>query len=166
MDEKFFTPNSRLMIENVKSPKVATRGIINENITSKYQYCSFKNGSMGVPSISIMTAKLKDVNADMMTPPQNPSQVLFLDTRTFILNLPKKQVAVKMTAKMTITNFDMALASSISAYAFSIVAVHNDTVMSGISAVSAIIFCLTALIKFVDLLMDKVEKWKSQKEKD
>ena len=45
---------------------------------------------MGVPSISIMTAKLKDVNADMMTPPQNPSQVLFLDTRTFILNLPKK----------------------------------------------------------------------------
>jgi hypothetical protein len=71
-----------------------------------------------------------------------------------------------MTAKMTITNFDMALASSISAYAFSIVAVHNDTVMSGISAVSAIIFCLTALIKFVDLLMDKIEKWKSKKEKD
>lgn len=61
---------------------------------------------------------------------------------------------------MTFSNFDITLASSVSAYAFSLVAIQNDTILSGISAVSAVIFCLTAIIKFVDLVFDKYNKWR------
>jgi hypothetical protein len=67
---------------------------------------------------------------------------------------------------MTFSNLDMALASSVSAYAFALVAIQNDTVMSAISAVSAVIFCLTAIIKFVDLVIDKWKKWKKNTPKE
>jgi hypothetical protein len=67
-----------------------------------------------------------------------------------------------MVTRMTFSNFDITIISSITAYIFSIVATSNETVLATISAISAIIFCLTAVIKFIDLVIDKWAKWKEK----
>jgi hypothetical protein len=67
-----------------------------------------------------------------------------------------------MVTRMTFSNFDITIISSITAYIFSIVATSNETVLATISAISAIIFCLTAIIKFIDLVIDKWAKWKEK----
>jgi hypothetical protein len=64
-----------------------------------------------------------------------------------------------MVTRMTLSNIDITLISSVTAYIFSIVATSNETVLASISAISAIIFCLTAIIKFIDLVIDKWSKW-------
>jgi hypothetical protein len=64
---------------------------------------------------------------------------------------------------MTFSNIDLTLASSLSAYAFSLLAITNDHLVGSISTVSALIFCLTALIKFIDLAMEKWKKWTKDK---
>ena len=67
---------------------------------------------------------------------------------------------LKLIKKMSISNFDATVVSSVSAYAFSVIALTNDEqLISTISGVSAIILCLTAIIKFVDLIFDKWKKW-------
>ena len=71
-----------------------------------------------------------------------------------------------MTGRMTISNIDMALISSVTAYAFSLLAITNDALVGSISTISALIFCLTALIKFIDLALEKWEKWTKKKSED
>lgn len=58
-------------------------------------------------------------------------------------------------------SFDWTVILSIGALAMSNVAIFlvDRTAMELISAVSAILLCLTAFVKFVDLLYDKFQKW-------
>lgn len=65
-------------------------------------------------------------------------------------------------------SFDWTLALSLSALTLSKVAIYTaeEHTMSAISAISAIIFCLTALIKFIDLALEKFYKWKNRKPED
>ena len=44
--------------------------------------------------------------------------------------------------------------------------VQDESIMSAVSAASAIILCLTAVIKFVDLCIEKYYKWKKKKSED
>lgn len=59
------------------------------------------------------------------------------------------------------TDWDITMLSSISALLLSFVSanIEDYQIMSAISYVSAIILCLTAIIKFIDLVMDKWTKW-------
>ncbi len=58
------------------------------------------------------------------------------------------------------TNWDMTMLSSLGALILSYV---SDTIempdfMAWISAVSAVILCLTSIIKFIDLIVDKYKR--------
>jgi hypothetical protein len=64
-----------------------------------------------------------------------------------------------MTTRMNLSNIDLTIITSITAYILSFVALNSEHVVASVSAVSGIIFCLTAIIKFIDLIIEKWNKW-------
>ncbi len=62
-------------------------------------------------------------------------------------------------------NFDWSLGSSLIALVLVEVnqAIGTDFTMQAITAISAVIFCLTGLVIFIDLVMEKAKKWKKTK---
>jgi hypothetical protein len=62
-----------------------------------------------------------------------------------------------------LTTFDLTMLSSIMAFALSKVSmiVNDNDLMAVISGTSAVVLCLTAIIKFVDLVIEKYIKWKA-----
>lgn len=58
-------------------------------------------------------------------------------------------------------DWDITMLSSISALLLSFVSVNitEYNIMASISYISAIILCLTAIVKFVDLVIEKWKKW-------
>ena len=59
------------------------------------------------------------------------------------------------------TDWDITMLTSIGALLLSFISTSIDeqNVMALISSVSAVILCLTAIIKFIDLVLDKWKKW-------
>lgn len=65
-----------------------------------------------------------------------------------------------MNHESAFSAYDWSYLASLSALLLSRISVLlNDDIMGIITAVSAIILCLTAIIKFVDLAIDKVPTW-------
>jgi hypothetical protein len=58
------------------------------------------------------------------------------------------------------TNWDMTMLSSLGALILSYVSdtIEMPDIMAWISAVSAVILCLTSIIKFIDLIVDKYKR--------
>lgn len=65
----------------------------------------------------------------------------------------------------SLNNWDITMISSISSFALSFFSLLGDPTnyLTIVSSVSAIILCLTSIVKFIDLVL---EKWKKWKEKD
>lgn len=60
-------------------------------------------------------------------------------------------------------SYDWSLASSTIAFVMVQInkAVESNMVMESITAISAVVFCLTAIVKFIDLVVEKSKKWRS-----
>jgi len=58
-------------------------------------------------------------------------------------------------------NWDMTMLSSLGALIFSVLAdsIQEPNIMAWISGISAFLLCLTSIIKFIDLLIEKWQKW-------
>lgn len=61
-------------------------------------------------------------------------------------------------------NFDWSLGSSLIALVLVQVnqSIHTDFVMQAITAVSALVFCLTGVVRFIDLIIEKRNKWRNK----
>lgn len=72
---------------------------------------------------------------------------------------------MKIPELQNFTHWDLTMMSSILALfsSYLSISIQNNNLMVIISYVSAIILCITSIIKFIDLIVDK---WKSWKEKD
>lgn len=68
---------------------------------------------------------------------------------------------MKPTQMNYFTDWDLTMLSSIGALLLSFISTQIDepNVMALISSVSAIILCLTSIVKFIDLVNDKWKKW-------
>lgn len=60
-----------------------------------------------------------------------------------------------------LTDWDITVLSSVGALAMSMLSmiISDQNIMAAVSSISAIILCLTAIVKFVDLVIDKWKKW-------
>ena len=60
-----------------------------------------------------------------------------------------------------LTDWDITVLSSVGALAMSMLSmiISDQNIMAAVSSISAIILCLTAIVKFVDLVFDKWKKW-------
>jgi hypothetical protein len=59
------------------------------------------------------------------------------------------------------TNWDMTMLSSIGALTLSFITgtIEEPNIMAWVSGISAILLCLTSIVKFIDLIAEKWEKW-------
>lgn len=66
---------------------------------------------------------------------------------------------------MTNHTADWVVATSLGAFTFSKISmlINDQVIMEGVSSVSAVILCLTAILKFIDLAIEKWKKWKKTK---
>jgi len=60
-----------------------------------------------------------------------------------------------------LTDWDITVLSSVGALAMSMLSmiISDQNIMAAVSSISAIILCLTAIVKFIDLVFDKWKKW-------
>ncbi len=67
---------------------------------------------------------------------------------------------MKTNSMQYFTNWDMTMLSSLGALILSYVSdtIEMPDIMAWISAVSAVILCLTSIIKFIDLIVDKYKR--------
>lgn len=58
------------------------------------------------------------------------------------------------------SSYDWSIAASVAALFLSRISLLlNNDIMEIITAVSAVILCLTAIVKFLDLVIEKLPKW-------
>jgi hypothetical protein len=71
---------------------------------------------------------------------------------------------MKTNSMNYLNNWDMTMLSSLGALILSFVtdSIQEPNVMAWVSGVSAFLLCLTSMVKFIDLVMEKWEKWKGK----
>lgn len=67
----------------------------------------------------------------------------------------------------TLDDFDLAIMSSISAFVLAQVnaVVEEGTIMSIVTGITAVTFCITSVIKMVNYILEVIPKWKSKLKK-
>jgi uncharacterized paraquat-inducible protein A len=62
-------------------------------------------------------------------------------------------------------DFDVAIMSSISAFVLAQISsvVEEGSVMSIVTGITAVTFCITSVIKMVNYIMESLDKWKRRK---